>query len=157
MARILTADDMAGLVTADPALLNVVITDVENYAISEIPGLDDVVLTTGVFPEQVVARVRSVLRQAVRRYIEAGTGAIVTQAAPGGYSQTVDATALRRGGLLYARELDTLRKILGVSKTSGDPRRAIMLGGVPGTHAPWCGTTWSAACDCPVDNPWRSW
>lgn len=153
---ILTVADMAGLVTADPALLAVVITDVENYATAEVPMLADVMTTSGIFSAETVDRIRSVLRQAVRRNIEAGTGAVVTQAAPGGYSQTVDATAMRRGGMLYARELDTLRKILGEPKTTGRARQAIMLGGSD-THAPWCSTLWGARCDCPVANPWRSW
>ena len=153
---ILTAADLAGLVTADSALLSIVITDVENYALSEVPELSDSLAATSTLTLEQVDRVKSILRQAVRRYIEAGTGAVVTQAAPGGYSQTVDATAMRRGGLLYARELETLRKIIGVTKQSVRPRTAIMLGGSD-THAPWCGTTWGAACDCPVLNPWLSW
>lgn len=134
----------------DTQLLDIVINDVENFAHSEIPEL-----STATLNNEQTERIKSIYRHAVVRYINAGTGAVVTESAPGGYSQTVDATALRRGGLIYARELDTIRKILGVTRSVNEGK-AIVLGGT-GLHADWCNTRWGAACDCPYTYPSLGW
>lgn len=151
MLNIVTPTDMATVLPGtDPALLATVIEDVQNYALARVPELGTSTLTPGQ-----ESQVRSVLRVAIKRYVDAGDGAITFQSAPGGYSQSVDSAALRRGGLLYERELSTLRDILGIA--SGSNRgKAMMLGGSV-THASWCASFFGGACDCPVENPWRAW
>ena len=145
----LTAADMAPLLPDAPQeLLAVVIEDVQNYALAEVPELLLARLNEGQR-----ARVKSILRVAVKRYVDAGDGTVVRQEAPGGYAQSNDATGLRRGGILYRRELETLAKIAGVTRSAGD-QSAIVLG-VGAGHVPWCATTWGAACDCPTANPWQ--
>ena len=146
----ITPADMAALLPDTPrALLDVVIEDVQNYALAEVPELLLARLNEGQR-----ARVKSILRVAVKRYIDAGDGTVVRQEAPGGYAQSNDATGLRRGGILYRRELETLAKIAGVTRGTGD-HSAIVLGAGP-SHSPWCSTTWGAACDCAVVNPWQA-
>lgn len=151
MPTLIVHDDFTALLPGTPPeLLDDVIEDVTNYALSQVPELDCETLT----PLQ-ATQIRSILRVAVKRYIDAGSGAVTYQAAPGGYAQSVDASALRRGGLLYVRELDTIRKILGIVKTT-NVGRAIALGAAV-AHSPACASFFGGACDCPVGNPWRPW
>ncbi len=144
------ADMCTVLPGAATDLLDVVIEDVENYALARIPELGTVTLSPGQ-----ESQIKSVFRVAVKRYVDAGDGSVTFQAAPGGYSQSVDGSGMRRGGLLYERELATLRAILGIV-TGSNMGKAMLLGGSV-THAAWCSINFGAACDCPVNNPWRSW
>lgn len=94
-----------------------------------------------------VAAVKSILRGAVLRWNDAGTGA-VTQQMAGPYSQMVD-TKLPRRGMFWPSEIEQLQ---GICATSSGAFSIDTAPGTDGLHLPWCdlyfgGTT----CSCGVD------
>jgi len=68
-----------------------------------------------------VAQFKAVLRAAIVRWDDAGSGAVLTEqvtAGPFAQSQTVDSSRLRKG-LFWPSELDLLQKICGTGRKAG--------------------------------------
>ena len=96
-----------------------------------------------------LAEARLVLVGAIKRWTEAGSGA-VTQQTAGPFSQTLD-TRQRTGYNLWPSEIEQLQAIC---KTDGASRRAFSVDtGACGTaHLPWCSLMLGALyCSCGVD------
>lgn len=90
---------------------------------------------------------RAVLRAAILRWNEIGTGARVTHQetrGPFSHSETYDATGARRG-VFWPSEIRALQTIC----KRGNPYVVDMLGDYAGQHAPTCARAFGANyCDC---------
>lgn len=102
----LTPDDLAAFATVDAAKAAAMIEDAEAMA-----GMVAPCILTEEFRENaaVVAQVKAILRGAVLRWNDAGSGAI-TQATAGAFNQTVD-TRTARKGMFWPSEIAQLRDI----------------------------------------------
>ncbi len=90
---------------------------------------------------------KAVLRGAVLRWHEAGTGATVQQSA-GPFAQSID-TKQQRRGMFWPAEIEQLQDLCKGVETSGawSYDTAPALGGL---HAPMCHWHFGAACTCGV-------
>ena len=107
----ITPADLEPFATIDPAKAAAMIEDAEAMAVLAAPclsTLDD--------PAKVAA-VKAILRGAIVRWHEAGSGA-VTQQSSGPFSQSVDTTKTRRG-MFWPSEIVQLRDLCGSSGGSG--------------------------------------
>ena len=102
----LTPDDLAAFVSIDPARAAAMIEDAEAQAVLAAPCLADPGFTAD---PQRVAAVRSVLRGAVLRWHEAGSGSVV-QETTGPFSRTIDTKTARRG-MFWPDEIAQLRDL----------------------------------------------
>ncbi|MGX7727594.1 hypothetical protein [Rhodococcus sp. 5G237] len=91
------------------------------------------------------AAAKAILRGAVLRWNDAGTGAVVSQAA-GPFSQTIDTSKVRRA-MFWPSEITDLQKLCGGSET-----RAFSIdtyAGAHNVHAEVCAVNFGAAyCSC---------
>lgn len=102
MGMFLEPSDLAAFATIDEAKALAMIEDAESMALLAAPCI--------VEPEFLgQAAVRAILRTAILRWNDSGSGAI-TQQTVGPYSQTIDTTNIRRG-LLWPSEIDQLRNL----------------------------------------------
>ena len=117
MAVIELADLQAINPDIDTAKAGAMIQDAVAQATLVAPCLaDDTSLT-----DLQVAQFKAVLRAAVIRWDDAGSGAVLTEqvtAGPFAQSQTVDSSRLRKG-LFWPSELDLLQKICGTGRKAG--------------------------------------
>ena len=147
----LTPDDLAAFADIDPAKAAAMIEDAEAMAVLAAPCITDEEFRAD---PQRVAAVRSILRGAVLRWHEAGTGAVV-QESTGPFSRTVD-TKTARKGMFWPDEISQLRDLC--AEFSGDSRegRAFEVDTSPvewpaGSHAPQCAIRFGfGACTCGV-------
>jgi hypothetical protein len=99
--------------------------------------------------EDQIAEARLVLLGAVKRWAEAGSGALASQTA-GPFGQTID-TRQRTGYHLWPSEITDLQGIC----SSGTPsREAFSIDTAPAysSHLPWCSLSMGAAyCSCGAD------
>lgn len=110
MATFLAYDpDLKDFATIDPAKAQAMIEDAEAMAVLAAPCLDSDVLTA-----RQLGAVRAILRGAVLRWNETGSGAMQTQAA-GPFSATVD-TRQERRGMFWPSEIAALRGVCGTVK-----------------------------------------
>jgi hypothetical protein len=96
-----------------------------------------------------LAEAKLVLIGAVKRWADAGSGALQSQTA-GPYGITVD-TRQRTGFNLWPSEIEALQSICATDTTSG----AYSIDTAPsltGLHAPWCALNFGATyCSCGAD------
>ena len=146
----LTPADLAPFADIDEAKASAMIEDVEARAAQAAPCITEAGFLAD---EPRAAAVRSILRQAVLRWNDAGTG-VFTQLGAGPYQASSD-NRQERKPLLWPSEISDLRDIC--SAYSGDtvsdrafsvrPTRA---GGDP--HQPWCAIHFRAGyCSCGPD------
>lgn len=96
-----------------------------------------------------LAEAKLVLIGAVKRWAEAGSGAVVQQAA-GPFSQAVD-TRQRTGFNLWPSDIESLQAICA---TGGEVRGIFSVDTAPlgGEHLPWCSINFGALyCSCGYD------
>lgn len=99
--------------------------------------------------EDQLAEARLVLIGAVKRWAEAGAGALQSQNA-GPFGMTVD-TRQRTGFNLWPSEIESLQHICATEPTG---RQAFSIDTAPATsgHMPWCDLMFGgASCSCGVD------
>lgn len=97
--------------------------------------------------EAKLAAVKSILRAAILRWNEAGTGAIQTQAA-GPFSTAVQFQARR--SMFWPTEIEQLQSICATE----DKAKAFSVDTIPGGtgHLPWCSLAMGATyCSCGAD------
>lgn len=154
MGTFIQPDDLAPFATIDMAKASAMIADAESQAILTAPCL--AVLTTvpaGETPEALALRtakldaVKGILRGALLRWNEAGTGAIQTTGT-GPFSTTVQFQARR--SMFWPTEITDLQ---GICKDPNAGKAfAVDTVGPDSAHLPWCnlnfGATW---CSCGVD------
>ena len=135
----LTYDQVPGF-TADDAWR---ITDAEAMARLAAPCL------SGALTDEQYDATRAVLRQALMRWKDAGSGA-ASQVTAGPFSQVID-TRQERRGMFWPSELEQLRDICktGGSAKSGTASTAPTTTAI---HAPWCALAFAATyCSCGAD------
>ncbi len=142
----ITTTDLEPFAIIDQAKAAAMIEDAEALAIMSVPGLVPAADATPLTDPQVAA-VRAILRIAILRWNDAGTGAITQQTA-GIFGMTVDTRATRYGGLTDS-EIDRLRRVVAPTSTG-----AFNLDMSPAAtvHAPWCDLAFGALyCSCGAD------
>jgi hypothetical protein len=131
-SRFITPEDLAPFAEITPERSAAMISDVAPR------------IATFASDSPYIASVRAVLRGAILRWHESGSGAI-TQTAVGQVSQTI---APRRS-MFWPSEIEQLRSI-GDSADSG---KAFSVDTAPslGSHSPICSVYFGAACSCGYD------
>lgn len=140
----ITPVDLEPFAIIDPAKAAAMIEDVEASALVAAPGLNDPLKP---LTADQTAAVKAVLRQAILRWNDAGSGAL-TQETMGPYSSTVDTRQRRFGGLLDS-EMTQLRTIVAATA-----RRVFTVKAYDPTspHTPWCNLNLGATyCSCGAD------
>lgn len=147
-----TTTDLAPFIDVQalaPRRLEEMIADAEAFASAVAPCLaaDDVTLSAAQ-----AALVKAVLRGAVVRWIESGSGALQQQTA-GPFSMTVD-TRQRRFGMFTPDEESQLRAVCAAVSggTEGSAFSFDTLSTDATTHLPWCTLTLGGLyCSCGAD------
>lgn len=141
----LTIEDLAPFATIDQAKASAMIEDAEAMALMAAPCLSGTLSAA----QRKVAK--AILRAAVLRWNDQGTGALV-QESIGPYSSTYD-NRERRRGLLWPTEIEALQKVCAA--VSGETGKAFTIavdyaGANP--HLPWCNLAFGATyCSCGAD------
>lgn len=100
-------------------------------------------------PEQ-IAEAKLVLIGAVRRWVDAGAGALQSQQA-GPFGQTID-TRQRTGFNLWPSEIEALQEICATATDSSAGAFSITPSGTTSVHMPWCSLAFGANyCSCGAD------
>lgn len=156
---LIQSSDLTPFAVIDAAKAAAMIVDAEAMAILAAPCL--VTLATipvGELPEALalrtakIAATKAILRGAILRWNEAGTGALSAgglTAGPFGQQQTFDTRVMRKA-MFYPSEVEQLQGIC----STGESGKAFTVDTVPGSsiHAPWCSLAFGALyCSCGVD------
>lgn len=141
MGQFITYAEVPGFTAADDWR----ITDAEAMALLAAPCL------SGDLDNRQTAAVRAVLRQALMRWKEVGSGA-VTQQQVGPFGQSVDTSSVRRG-MFWPSELDQLRAICnGTGGATSGTATTVSSTYALSLHLPWCSLNLGALyCSCGVD------
>lgn len=138
----LTPDDLAPFADIDPVKAQAMIDDALAMAAVFAPCI----LTEDFLYD---AAARAILRGAILRWHEAGSGAVQSQTA-GPYSVTLDNRQERRG-MFWPSEMDALR---GLCQGAGEASGAFSIDTLRlvGNHLDICNLTWGALwCSCGTD------
>lgn len=138
----LILDDFDPFATIDPLKLQAMIDDALALAAVHAPCITSVDFA---YP----GAAKAILRGAILRRHEAGTGGVQSQTA-GPYAMTTD-TRKPNQGMFWSSELEQLR---GLCQASGQSSGAFSVDTVSvcGNHQPWCSLTWDALyCSCGYD------
>lgn len=142
MGQYLQPEDVFPFVEVDLARLVILIEDAEVFATMVVPTLTE--------PSSISAdqrrQVKTILRRAVIREADAGTGSKVQESA-GPYSYTVDTRSLRGASFLTEDEEETLRTICGVGRSN----QVFSVDVTPTLteHLPWCDLMFGGVtCTC---------
>ena len=128
----ITPDDLAPFATIDEAKAKAMIEDAEAQAVTAAPCL-----ATAELPEVLVSSVRAILRRAILRWHETGTGVVQTEAA-GPFSQTIDTTRSAPRGLYWPAEIVSLQDICRQATGIGGPGKAFSIDTTPAPrYAPY--------------------
>lgn len=141
----LVVDDLLAFAPdIDPVRAQAMIDDAEAMAVLAAPCItaDPATLTA---PQ--LAALKAILRGAILRWNDAGTGALAAQTA-GPFGQTLD-TRQQRRGMFWPSELQQLRDLCGATPAGAFSVDTL---GFTSLHLPWCALYFSAAyCSCGVD------
>lgn len=142
----LTLEDLRPFANIPPDRAMAMITDAEADAAIVAPCLS---LPTFAAQPRLVAALRAVLRQAVLRWHEAGSGA-VQQTSIGPFSESVD-TRLPRRGMFWPSEIERLQELCAQLNGTGSAGGYTVdtAGTAVVAHMPWCALMWQATyCSC---------
>ena len=108
-------------------------------------------LATGLLTNAQSAQLKAVLRQALMRWKDAGSGALASQTA-GPFGQVID-TRQERRGMFWPSELDQLRSICGTASTGATSGTASTLpDAATAIHSEACSLAFGATyCSCGAD------
>lgn len=154
MGQFIQDTDLAPFATIDAAKAAAMIEDAEAQAVLIAPCLPGLlVVPDGETAEAAAIRTgklaaaKSILRAAILRWNDAGTG-MVTMTTVGPFGQQTQQQARR--SMFYPSEIEQLQ---GICK--GDTSKAFSVDTVPyapATHAPWCSLLLGASyCSCGAD------
>ena len=115
MGLYLQPEDFTALVELDPERLVILIDDAETFA--TMPTVAPALANPESLTTQQRTQVKTILRRAVVRESDSGTGAKVQEAA-GPYSYTVDTSRANSVSFLTEEEEDALRVIVGLVKSN---------------------------------------
>lgn len=139
MPTIITPADLAPFAEIEPTKANAMIEDAMADASRVAPCINDADLSA-----VKVSQFKSVLRGAVLRWNEAGTGALQSQQA-GPFGQTLDTRQTRRG-MFWPAELESLRNICKGAPTGAYSVDTVGVG--TGAHAAICSVNFGGDCSC---------
>lgn len=145
----LVPSDLLPFATIDAAKAAAMIEDAEAMAALAAPCITEASFQIDV---ALSAAVKAVLRGAVLRWHEAGSG-VVQQQTAGPFGQTVD-TRMERRSMFWPSEIAQLRDLCSqfVGRTKGQKAFSITPTGSGSAHVPWCSLSLGAAyCSCGVD------
>lgn len=148
MAEIITLDDLPSAIRSQE-LVDAMVAGANARASRVAPCLVAAVEAADPTPDQSAAldEARLVLIGAVKRWSEAGSGAIQSQSA-GIFAQTVD-TRQRGGYNLWPSEIQELQAICSPGSVG---RQAFSVDTAPsnaaGAHLPWCSVFLGEPCSC---------
>jgi hypothetical protein len=155
MGTFINAADLAPFATIAATKANAMIEDAEAWAILTAPCLSSLtVAPDGETTEAAeirtgkVAAVKAILRGAILRWNDAGSGAI-TQESVGPFGHSID-TRQARKSMFWPSEITELQGIC----SNGDSSKAFSVDvlGADTAHLPWCSLNFGAAyCSCGVD------
>lgn len=158
MGQFILPADLASFATIDPAKAADMIADAEAMAVLTAPCLPDLLVAPpGETPADAVRReaklaaLKAILRSAVLRWNEAGTGAVSTkQMTMGPFSEsTAVDTRTQRRSLFWPSELTDLQRLCSSSESKAF---AVDTVGSASAHLPWCALAFGALyCSCGVD------
>lgn len=142
----LTPADLAPFATIDAAKATAMIEDAEAMAALAAPCITDPEFTANT---ALSAALVAILRAAILRWHDAGSGA-VTQQGAGPFQQTIDTRTVRRG-MFWPSEITQLRDLCATFSQAGDSRAFSIRpsGSGQGVHLPWCDVMLGAlTCSC---------
>lgn len=144
----LETEDLAPFAKIDEGKAMAMIADAESTAASVAPCLTDPAVQLS---DTHKAAIKAVLRRAVLRWHEVGTGAVSQQTA-GPFGQSVDTTKSAPRGLFWPSEISALQEICKAASNSGS-RTVVFTVNTSGrdkvgVHAPWCSVAWGDYCSC---------
>ena len=145
---ILTPADLAPFATIDEARALAMIADAEAMAVLAAPCITQPLFTSD---EGLMAALRAVLRGAILRWHDSGSG-VVTQQQAGPFGQTIDTRQVRRG-MFWPSEVTQLRDLCTrFSGSSSNRAFSFSPAGYGSGHLPWCSLAFGALyCSCGVD------
>jgi hypothetical protein len=154
MGQFIEAFDLDPFATIEPVKAEAMIADAEASAILTAPCLATLNTTpAGETADALALRtaklgaVKAVLRGAILRWNDAGSGAVQAQTV-GPFGQTLD-TRVQRRGMFWPSELDQLRAMCA-SSSSGVFNIDTL--GADTIHMPWCNLMFGATyCSCGAD------
>lgn len=141
----ITADDLTPFADIASAKANEMISDAVAQAVLAAPCL----LDEGNVPEHLAAAVKSVLRRAILRWNDTGSGAYQSETI-GGYAVVQD-TRQQPRSLLWPSEIEQLQQVCAAvnGPTAGKAFSIDAGGGWGPCHAPTCSASLGANyCDC---------
>lgn len=147
---ILTVDDLAPFADIDPAKAAAMIADAESMAALAAPCITNPEFAART---DLAGALRAVLRRAVLRWNDAGTGA-VTQVGAGPFQQTTAQGTNNPKTLFWPSEIEQLRDLCASfnnTKSEGafSVDTAVHVGSI---HQPWCALHFGANyCSCGAD------
>ncbi len=147
MGQFLDVIDLDPFATIDPAKGDVMIEDAEALAVLAAPCLAADFDPPLSVPN--IAAVKAILRGAILRWNEAGTGALASQNA-GPFGQTLD-TRQQRRNMFWPSEIEQLRDICKGDAGNGGAFSVDTVG-LGGVHADACSINFGATyCSCGAD------
>lgn len=146
MSLYLQPADVTPFTDVDTARIDILIEDAEVFATLAAPPLADPAPLT----ETQRAQVKTILRRAVIREADAGTGA-KTQEVAGPYSYTVDTRKANDVSFLTEEEEDALRGVVGIVKSTQAFNTDVTPAPGYSDHLPWCDLMFGGlVCTCGV-------
>lgn len=146
MGLYLQPADVTPFTDVDTARIDILIEDAEVFATLAAPPLADPAPLT----ETQRAQVKTILRRAVIREADAGTGA-KTQEVAGPYSYTVDTRKANDVSFLTEEEEDALRGVVGIVKSTQAFNTDVTPAPGYSDHLPWCDLMFGGlTCSCGV-------
>lgn len=155
----ITPEDLAPFADIDPAKAAGMIEDAEAMAVLTAPCISDLLVVPPdetpaelALREAKLAAIKAILRGAILRWEDAGSGAVTAenhQVGPFGVQNTYSPAA--RKSMFWPSELEQLQGIC----SSGEKGKAYKVdtagfGAWPGTHLPWCSYHFGSYCSCGV-------
>ncbi|OBA62191.1 hypothetical protein A5780_19220 [Nocardia sp. 852002-20019_SCH5090214] len=142
MGDFITEEDLTPFASIDPDRAEAMIADAEALAVEAAPCIAEAGFTKQ-------AALKAILRGAILRWNDSGTGAVTTQTA-GPYAQTFDTRQTRRS-LFWPSEIEQLQNLCATSGAG----KAFSVDTVPlcgSVHADTCSLTFGALyCSCGAD------
>lgn len=144
MADIITVEDLpASLQTAE--MVQVMVDGLNAKAIRVAPCLSP---EPPAEPDPgLLAEAKLILIGVIKRWVEAGSGAI-TQQSMGPFGMTTD-TRQRGGWKLWPSDITDLQDLCRQANENAGKAFTVTLGPAGcSAHQPWCSITWGASCSC---------
>lgn len=140
LPAILVPEDLTAFATIDAEKARLMVEDATALAVRVAPCIADAEFTE-------VPAARAILRAAILRWHEAGTGALASQTV-GPFGQTLD-TRTQRKGMFWPSEIEQLQELCQGAESSGAFAIDTGASGVAAIHSDICALWFGAVyCSC---------